>query len=91
MYLYTGCRLRCTGLVGYGSGGLDRYRHRSHVRSNSLSLSLSCFKDNRSWEAYSFIALFITVVMPIWESRHGLMAIFRGIMADVRGKGVTGM
>jgi hypothetical protein len=37
--------------------------------------------------ALVFVAIFITVILPVVESRHGLMEVVGGIMADVRGKG----
>lgn len=38
---------------------------------------------------WAFVGTFITVVLPLWESRAAMSRVGRGIMADLRGKRVA--
>lgn len=38
---------------------------------------------------WAFVGAFITVVLPVWESRHSLVFVGRGILADLSGKRVA--
>lgn len=38
---------------------------------------------------WAFVGAFITVVLPLWESRHSLVFVGRGIIADLSGKRVA--